>query len=106
MHERRVLHGLSLMYRIKKKLVLQYLIECITRNEDLHSYNIRHRNNIVSEKCKTVLRKISFFPFFSKLYNEITTKLHLNTTTSFDTFEKHLKQLLKNEHSNPNNTWN
>ena len=106
MHERRVLHGLSLMHRINKKLVPQYLIERITRNEDLHTYNTRHRKNIVSVKCNTVLRKNSFFPFFSKLYNEITTKLHLNNSTSLGTFKKHVKQLLKSEHSNPNNTWN
>lgn len=95
MHERRLLHGLSLMHRVNLKLAPSYLIDRIVRHEDIHTYNTRHRRNIVSERCNTATRKNSFFPFFSKLYNEImlTPKFR---NTSIITFKKHVKEYLKN----------
>ena len=95
MHERRLLHGLSLMHRINLKIVPVYLIDRITLNADLHSYNTRHRSNIVSERCNTAMRKNSFFPFFSKLYNEIASTPKFRNA-SVITFKKHVKEYLKN----------
>ena len=96
MHERRLLHGLSLMHRINLKIAPVYLIDRSKRHEDLHSYNTRHKRNIVSVKCNTSMRQNSFFPFFSKLYNEITAspKFH---NISVLTFKKHVKEYLKNK---------
>ena len=95
MHERRLLHGLSLMHKINLKVAPVYLVDRIIRHEDLHSYNTRHRRNIVSERCNTAMRKNSFFPFFSKLYNEITS-IPKFRNISVITFKKHVKEYLKN----------
>ena len=95
MHERRLLHGLSLMHKINRKIAPVYLIDRIVRNEDIHSYNTRHRSNIVSVRCNTAMRKNSFFPFFSKMYNEITSTAKLRDA-SVITFKKHVKEFLKN----------
>ena len=95
MQERRILHGLSLMHRINLKIAPSYLVDRITRHDDLHTYNTRHRRNIVTERCNTEMRRNSFFPFFSKLYNDITTTHNLKTV-SVITFKKHVKQHLKN----------
>ena len=64
MHERRLLHGLSLMHKINLKLAPVYLVDRIICHEALHTYNTRHRRNIVSERCNTAMRKKHFFPFF------------------------------------------
>ena len=95
MHERRLLHGLSLMHRINLKITPSYLSDRIVRNEDLHAYNTRNRTNIVSERCNTAMRKDSFFPFFSKLYNEITSTANFRDISIF-TFKKRVKEHLKN----------
>ena len=96
MHERRILHGLSLMHRINLKLAPSYLVDRITRHEDLHTYNTRHRHSIVNERCNTAMRQNSFFPFFSKLYNEVNRTLRLQNV-SVTTFKKRLKEYLKSE---------
>ena len=95
MHERRLLHGLSLMHRINLKIAPSYLSDRIVRNEDLHSYNTRNRRNIVAVRCNTSMRKDSFFPFFSKLYNEITATDNFRDI-SILTFKKRVKQHLMN----------
>ena len=73
------IHGLSLMHRTNLKIAPSYLLNRITRHEDLPNYNTRHRRNIVSDRCNTAMRHNSFFPFFSKLYNEITSMPKLSS---------------------------
>ena len=97
MQDRRICHGLTLMRKIKYKIAPVYLVERITLHENIHSYNTRNRNNIVVDRSKTTLRQKSFFPYFSKLYNEITRDpKYLNISLS--TFQKHVKQYLKNKY--------
>ena len=94
MEDRRIFHGLTLMRKIKNKVAPVYLTDRITLHENIHTYNTRNRNNIVIDKSKTTLRQKSFFPFFSKLYNEITRdSKYLNI--SIKTFQIHLKKDLK-----------
>ena len=96
MEDRRLLHGLTLMRKIKNKVAPSYLVERITLHENLHSYNTRNRNNIVISRSNTTLRQKSFFPFFSKLYNEVTRDpKYLNI--SLKTFQMHVKNYLKNK---------
>ena len=97
MEDRRILHGLTLMRKIKNKVAPSYLIDRITLHENLHSYNTRNRNNIVINKSNTALRQKSFFPFFSKLYNEIT-KNHKYRNVSIKTFQLHIKKYLKSKY--------
>ena len=96
MYERRLLHGLSLMNRINLKMAPSYLLDRITRHEDLHNYNTRNRRNIVADRCNTAMRHNSFFPFFSKLYNEITSIPQFKNI-SVITFKKHAKEYLINK---------
>ena len=96
MEDRRISHGLSLMRKIKYKVAPVYLVERITLHENLHTYNTRNRNNIVIDRSNTMLRQKSFFPYFSKLYNEITRDpKYLNI--SLKTFQKQVKKYLKNK---------
>ena len=96
MNERRLLHGLSLMHRINLKIAPPYLSDRIVCNSDVHNYNTRHRHNIVSERVNTSMRKNSFFPYFSKLYNEVNAIENIRNV-SITTFKKHVKAYLKND---------
>ena len=96
MEDRRICHGLTLMKKIKNKVAPAYLIERITLHENLHRYNTRNRNNIVIDRSNTTLRQKSFFPFFSKLYNEITRDPKY-CNISLATFQSYVKTYLKNK---------
>ena len=94
MEDRRILHGLTMMRKIKNRLAPSYLSDRITLHENLHSYNTRNRNNIVINKNNTTLRQKSFFPFFAKLYNDITKDpKYLNK--SLKTFQLYIKKTFK-----------
>ena len=95
MENRRISHGLTLMRKIKLKLAPSYLVERITLHENLHNYNTRNRNSIVIGRSNTTLRQKSFFPFFSKLYNEITKQPKF-CNISLQTFQIQVKKYLKN----------
>ena len=96
MENRRILHGLTLMWKIKNKVAPSYLVERITLHENVHRYNTRNRHNIVLDRSNTTLRQKSFFPFFSKLYNEVTSDTkYLNI--SLKTFQTYVKKYLKNK---------
>ena len=96
MENRRILHGLTLMRKIKNNLAPSYLVERIQLHENIHSYNTRNKNNIVIDKSNTALRQKSFFPFFSKLYNEIT-KDPKYCNKSLSTFQTYVKKHLKSQ---------
>ena len=93
MEDRRLSHGLTLMRKIKLKIAPTYLIERIMVHADIHKYNTRNKNNIVIDKCKTTMRQKSFFPVFSKLYNEITMDPKYKNV-SMITFRKYIKDHL------------
>ena len=96
MENRRISHGLTLMKKIKLKLAPSYLVERITLHENLHNYNTRNRNSIVIGRSNTTLRQKSFFPFFSKLYNEITKQPKF-CNISLKTFQIQVKKYLKDK---------
>ena len=96
MENRRILHGLTIMRKIKNNLAPSYLVERIRLHENVHSYNTRNKNNIVIDKSNTALRQKSFFPFFSKLYNEIT-KNPKYCNKSLSTFQTYVKKHLKSQ---------
>ena len=96
MDERRHYHGLTLMHKINNNLAPSYLMERIKHNEDFHNYNTRNKKKIATEKHRTTLRQNSFFPCFSKLYNEIMKDRKFKDI-SIKTFQKHTKDyLIKN----------
>lgn len=93
MQERRTLHGMVQMHRISKNLAPSYLTERITQHQNIHSYNTRHKINIVCDKIKTSSRAHSFFPTFSKLYNDFNKTIDYRNT-SIETFRKHAKSYI------------
>ena len=93
MEERRTLHGIVQMHRINKKIAPSYLIEKITQHENIHNYNTRHRKNIVCDKVRTSSRAHSFFPTFSRLYNDLNKNINYRNT-SIETFRKHAKNYI------------
>lgn len=93
MEERRLLHGLTLMYKIEKKLAPTYLLERITKHLNNHNYNTRFRHNIVIERCSTTKRKNAFFSKFSKMYNELSKILNFKDIAIL-TFKKRIKKYL------------
>ena len=93
MEERRTLHGIVQMHRINKKIAPSYLIEKITQHENIHNYNTRHRKNIVCDKVRTSSRAHSFFPTFSRLYNDLNKTINYRNT-SIETFRKHAKNYI------------
>jgi hypothetical protein len=96
MEERRNLHGIVQMHRITKHLAPDYLTERITQHQNIHSYNTRNRKNIVCDKLNTSSRAHSFFPKFSKLYNDVNKTIDYRNT-SVETFKKHAKSyVIKN----------
>ena len=93
MHERRLLHGLTIMHKVEKKLVPIYLSQRVTRNFDHHNYNTRFKCDIVVERCVTSKRKNAFFPKFIKMYNELSKKVDSKNVTII-TFKKRIKKIL------------
>ena len=96
MEERRATHGLVQMHRINKNLAPSYLTDRITHHENIHNYNTRHRQNIVVDNIRSSSRAHSFFPTFSKLYNDINRTVDYRNT-SIDTFRNHAKRFIINK---------
>ena len=98
MENRRKLHALILMHKIKLGIAPDYLSEKITRHLDLHDYNTRGRNNIAVQRVNTSIRSNSFFIYISKLYNDILPLFDVtaNQTISVNSFRTKCKSHLKN----------
>ena len=94
MEQRRILHGLTLMYKINKKLAPSYLCDRIAHHTEIHNYNTRRKLNIVPERCISTKRKNSFFSKFIILYNGLPKKDDFNDITLL-TFKKRTKEYLK-----------
>lgn len=94
MEGRRILHGLTLMFKIKKGLAPCYLGKRILLHSDNHKYDTRHKHNIVTERCFTAKRKKSFFPTFITLYNALSKVVGFDNITVF-TFKRRIKKYLK-----------
>ena len=94
MEERRILHGLTLMHKINKKLAPRYLCDRIVHHSDNHKYNTRFKDNLVTERCWTSKRKNSFFSKFVLLYNNLSIEVGFNDIT-LSTFKKRIKKYLK-----------
>lgn len=74
MSERRVSHGLTLMFKIANNLAPNYLSDLITFTNEVHQVNTRssRRNCIwISKDIKSKSRRDSFFFSMSTLYNKL-----------------------------------
>ena len=96
MENRRKLHALVLMHKIRIGEAPEYLSEKIVRHLDLHDYNTRGRDNIAVQRVNTSIRSNTFFIYISKLYNEILPSVsdNLLRTMSVFSFKRNCKSYL------------
>ena len=96
MHDRRLLHSLSMMFRIRNDLAPTYLTERITQHSDIHNHNTRNRNNIRTPFARSAARSMSFFIHISNIYNNLSDYIQ-TSGVSIHTFKtncrKHLLSL-------------
>ena len=71
MEQRRSLHSLTQMHKLNKNIGPEYLLEKLTRHEDLHHYNTRRKTDFVISKSRTVRNQNIFLKKCAKSYNEI-----------------------------------
>ena len=71
MEQRRSLHSLTQIHKLKKKNGPDYLIEKLTCHEDIHAYNTRMKTDFVISKSRTVRNKNKFLNKCAKSYNEV-----------------------------------
>ena len=93
MQNRRQLHSLTMMFRIKNGLAPSYLCERITRHSDVHNHNTRNRNNIIAPFARSNMRAMSFFIYISKSFNELSNEIKI-TGVTLNTLKKNCKKHL------------
>ena len=71
MEQRRSLHSLTQIHKLKKKIGPDYLIEKLTCHEDIHAYNTRMKTDFVIPKSRTAGNQNKFLNKCAKLYNEV-----------------------------------
>lgn len=96
MEDRRILHSLTLIHKINENKAPDYLCKRILHNTDYHKYNTRYKNNIVTQRCWTSKRQKSFFPHFTKIYNDLSKEIGFKDIT-IETFKKRVKKYLKSQ---------
>ena len=97
MENRRLLHSLTMMFRIKNGHAPSYLSERITRHADIHEHNTRNRNNILAPFARSNMRAMSFFVFITKKFNDLSNFIK-TTGVTLGTFRTNCKKhLLKTE---------
>ena len=75
MESRRNLHALTLMYKIDKKLVPNYISELVNRNRNVHSYNTRAASDFRNTRCNLSIRQKSFFGHIPSMFNNLPLTL-------------------------------
>ena len=98
MHDRRLLHCLTLMFKIVRKMAPVYLCNRITYKHQFHNYNTRRKNDIQTSFARTRFKALSFFIEIANKFNELSQHIDVSGI-SVATFKmKCKKYLLNNEH--------
>ena len=100
MENRRLMHSITLMHKIEKKLAPKYLCDKISHSEDIHSHNTRGKHKIRIPKSRTVKNQNAFIQRTSNRYNEILMQCGLTTDTSVATFKKRCKEFILQTYPN------
>ena len=85
MSNRRMLHSLTLMFKIRNKKAPSYLSNRITSHE-AHGHFTRNRFNINPQFARSKIRSMSYFIYISKKYNELTAHINVQNI-SISTFK-------------------
>ena len=86
MKSRRLLHSLTLMFKIKNDKAPMYLCKRIKSHSETHSHFTRNRLNINPPFARTKLRSMSYFVYISKKFNELSKNINVNNI-SINTFK-------------------
>ena len=93
MKNRRLLHSLTLMFRIKNNEAPMYLCDRIKSHTDTHEHFTRNRFNIDPPFARTKLRSMSFFVYISKQFNELGKNIDIRNI-SISTFKLRCRNYL------------
>ena len=93
MKNRRLLHGLSFMFKIKNRMAPNYLCKRISLHNETHSHFTRNRQNIDPPFARTKIRSMSFFVYICKKYNEMSKDVNIDNI-SLHTFKVKCKKYL------------
>ena len=97
MNNRRLLHSLTLMFRIKNYKAPNYLCNRISDHTEIHNHFTRNRLNINPPFARTKLRSMSYFVFISNKFNDLSKKIEVNGI-SVGIFKKKCREhLLKSQ---------
>ena len=86
MKNRRLLHSLTLMFKIKNNKAPMYLCNRIRRHSEIHYHFTRNRLDIAPPFARSKIRSMSYFIFISKKYNELIKKIDVDNI-SLHTFK-------------------
>ena len=95
MKNRRLLHSLTLMFRIKNHKAPMYLCNRIRSHNETHDHFTRNRLNIEPPFARTKIRNRSYFVFISKKFNDLIKNIETNNI-SVNTFKIRCKNYLLN----------
>ena len=93
MKNRRLLHGLTLMFKIKNKLAPAYLCNRIKTHNAIHNHFTRNCQNIDPPFARSKIRSMSFFIYISKQFNLISKNINTNNI-SVHTFKLRCRKYL------------
>ena len=92
MRNRRMLHSLTLMFKIKNQKAPGYLCNRIVSHE-AHGYFTRHRLDINPPFARSKIRSKSYFIYISKKFNELSAHINVDRI-SVNTFKKRCSNYL------------
>ena len=93
MKDRRLLHCLTLMFKITKNIAPIYLCNRISYRNSLHNHNTRRRNEIITPFARSSIRTKSFFVDTVKYFNEFSRVID-TSSLSINTFRDKCKKYL------------
>ena len=95
MSERRISHGLVLMYKVVNKIAPNYLSDLLTFTNEIHEvYTRRRRRNCIwiGNDIKSKLRRNAFLYSMSDLYNKLPE--NVVESKSVSSFKNRINKLL------------
>ena len=91
--ERIILNTMSLIFKIYKGLVPNYLCKNIKLNSDVHEHNTRYKNNVYRENVKSKFIENSIYVKGSRIFNRIPEKIRKNS--DYKVFRSECCELIK-----------
>ena len=93
MADKRLLHGLTLIFKISKNIAPAYLCDRLSFHRDIHDYNTRNKHAIRPKMAKTKTRSMSFFVSYSNKLNEAKDSFDFSEL-SINSFKNNCRQYL------------